>query len=149
MPSLIAKGDNTIMASGSTIVKQRQLAIRRQLDQRGIALKVIAMDSGLSYSTLASYFPADKDADPAQMPTGVLYDLCGHIPDDLLSLMLPVGRQIVRLPDDLDHDALSDLAADYLSTKAAAHKADSPAGVAISDCERDVLDRKVVALRAA
>lgn len=137
------------MPSGSTIVKQRQLAIRRQLDKRGIALKVVAMDSGLSYSTLGSYFPIDENADPAQMPTGVLYDLCGHIPDDLLSLMLPVGRQIVRLPDDLDHDALSDLAADYLSAKAAAHKADSPAGVDIAPCEKDVLDRKVVALRAA
>jgi hypothetical protein len=55
----------------------------------------------------------------------------------------------VQLPDDLDHDALSDLAADYLTTKAAAHKADSPAGVDIAPCEKEVLDRKVVALRAA
>lgn len=137
------------MSSGSTIVKRRQKDIRRELDRRGIALKVVAMDTGLSYSTLASYFPVDKDADPAQMPTGVLYDLIGHVPDDLLSLLLPVGRQIVALPDDLDHDALSDLAADYLTTKAAAHKADSPAGVDIAPCEKEALDRKVVALRAA
>lgn len=132
------------MPSGSTIVKQRQLAIRREMDRRGITLKVVALDSGLSYSTLGSYFPADKDADPAQMPTGVLYDLCGHLPDDLLSMLLPEGRQIVQLPDDLDHDALSDLAADYLTTKAAAHKADSPAGVDIAPCERATLDRKVI-----
>lgn len=137
------------MTSGSTIVKQRQKDIRREMDRRGIALKVVAMDSGVSYSTLASYFPADRDADPAQMPTGVLYDLCGHVPDDLLSLLLPVGRQIVQLPDDLDHDALSDLAADYLTTKAAAHKVDSPDGVEIAACEKRTLDAKVVALRAA
>lgn len=137
------------MHSGSTIVKQRQLAMRREMDRRGIALKVVSLDSGVSYSTLASYFPADPNADPAQMPTGVLYDLCGHLPDDLLSMLLPEGRQIVQLPDDLDHDEIADLAADYIAAKQAAHKENSPAGPLIAPCEKKVLDAKIVALRAA
>ncbi len=59
------------MCDNSSIVKQRQLAIRRELDRRQIALKVVSLDSGIAYSTLASYFPAASDANPAQMPVGV------------------------------------------------------------------------------
>lgn len=33
------------MSDGSVIVKQRQLAIRREMDRRGFALKVLSLDT--------------------------------------------------------------------------------------------------------
>ena len=124
--------------------KRTQQTVFRKACERDLSLKVIAADSNVPYPTIQTWASGS-----ALMSIAGLYALVGVIPDDLLSMLLPDGRQIVKLPEDLDHDALSDLAADYLTTKAAAHKADSPAGVAISACEKDVLDRKVVALRAA
>lgn len=124
--------------------KRVQQTIFREACKRDLTLKVIAMDSGNGYTTVQSWANGS-----AVMSIAGLYSLVGVIPDDLLSMLLPDGRQIVALPDDLDHDALSDLAADYLATKAAAHHANSPAGIAIASCEREVLDRKVTALRAA
>lgn len=124
--------------------KRVQQTIFREALRRGTTLKAVSLDSGNGYTTVQSWAKGE-----AVMSIAGLFSLCGVIDDDLLSLLLPDGRQIVRLPEDLDHDALSDLAADYLTTKAAAHKADSPAGVDIAACERKVLDSKIVALRAA
>lgn len=124
--------------------KRVQQDVFRIAEDRGITRKAIHHDTGLSTDTLGSWARGE-----AVMSIAGLFALVGVIPDDLLSMLLPVGRQIVQLPDDLDHDALSDLAADYLTAKAAAHKVDSPAGVEIAACEKRVLDAKVVALRAA
>lgn len=66
------------------------------------------------------------------------------IPDELLSLLLPEGRQIVKAPEGIDHDDFEDLCREYLQTKSAAHHKDSPAGRELSDCERLALQTKVV-----
>jgi len=124
--------------------KRVQQSVFLEANNRGLTIKVIHFDTGVSQDTLRSWARGE-----AVMSIAGLFSLVGVIPDDLLSMLLPEGRQIVQLPDDLDHDALSDLAADYLSAKAAAHHANSPAGIAIASCEREVLDRKVTALRAA
>lgn len=124
--------------------KRAQQDMFREADRRGITVKAIHYDTGISQDTIRSWVRGE-----AVMSIAGLFGLVGVIPDDLLSMLLPDGRQIVALPDDLDHDALSDLAADYLTTKAAAHKADSPAGVAVAPCERAILDRKVVAFSKA
>ena len=109
----------------------------------GLTLKAIALDSGLGYSTVQTYASGH-----AVMSIASLFCLIGVIPDELLSLLLPDGRQIVRLPDGLDHDAISDLCQDYLRTKEAAHKPDSPAGREIADCEDEALTGKAVRLKA-
>ena len=57
-----------ILSAISKIVRDRQCAIRRELDRRGVSLKVVSFDSGIPYSTLLSYFPADHDKQPAMMP---------------------------------------------------------------------------------
>jgi transcriptional regulator with XRE-family HTH domain len=134
------------MRDETDIVRDRQLAIRRELDRRGILLKTIALDAGMSYSTIQSYFPGERNAVPATMSVAALYALVGAIPDDLLSLLLPAGRAIVQVPDGIDHDALCESMQEYLTEKAKAHRPDSPAGRDIADCEREVLDSKVVAL---
>lgn len=130
-------------------VRARQSAIRREMDRRGMSLKAIAFDSKVPYQTVLSYFPEEGGKEPATMPASALFAFCGVIPDELLSLLLPEGRQIVQLPEDLDHDALCELAADYVHTKAASHRVDSEAGVQIGPNEHTLLTSKIVTLRAA
>lgn len=137
------------MCDGSKIVRERQRAIRRQIDRRGIHLKIVAADSGISPSTLASYFPADPAVEPAQMPTGALFSLVGVLPDDLISLMLPAGVQIVRVPEDVDHDEVCQAMHDYLASKSAAHHPDSPGGRDIAPCEDAALRTKLTAIGSA
>lgn len=134
------------MADNVTIVRERQLAIRREMDRRGISIKTIAFDAGLPYSTVLSYFPGEREREPATLSGAALFALCGAVPADLLSLLLPTGFQIVQAPDAIDHDVLSALATDYLNTKNAAHHPESEAGREIGPGERDALDGKVVAM---
>ncbi|WP_066112399.1 MULTISPECIES: hypothetical protein [unclassified Blastomonas] len=139
------------MCDGSRIVRDRQRAIRREMDRRGIHLKIVAADSGISPSSMASYFPADASVEPAQMPTGVLFTLLETkaLPDDLLSLMLPAGFQIVRVPEDVDHDEAAQAMHDYLAAKTAAHHPDSPGGRDIAPCEDAALRTKLTAVGSA
>lgn len=137
------------MCDGSSIVRQRQIAVRREMERRGISLKAASLDSGIPYPTLASYLPADQHAEPAQIPGGAIYSLIAGnaLPLDLISLLMPEGVQIVRADEEIDHDWIEDLCRDYLATKAQAHHKDSPAGREIADCERQALDVKVIPLR--
>ncbi|MBO9724333.1 MAG: hypothetical protein J7530_08160 [Novosphingobium sp.] len=139
------------MADNSNIVRamrERQQTIRRQLDQRNISLKALSMDSGIGYSTLLSYFPnPDGAAEPAQMPVSAIYMLCEHVPNDLLSLLLPDGNMIVSVPEGIDHDALEAWCIEFLRIKGEAHRPNSPAGRDLSDCEDERLDRHVATLR--
>jgi len=133
-------GDNTNIVR---VLKDRQQAMRREMDRRGIALKAVSFDSGIGYSTLLSYFPCeDGKADPALMPVSAQYALCGVVPDDILSLLLPEGRRIVRVSEMLDHDEAAEALQDYLREKERAHRPDSPAGRDIAPCEDNVLRGK-------
>jgi hypothetical protein len=109
----------------------------------GLTLKAISLDTGIGYTTIQSYSKGQ-----AVMSIASLFRLVGVIPDELLSLLLPDGRHIVRAPEEIDHDTLCDLATDYVETKMAAHKADSPMGPAIAPCEDTTLRSKAVKLKA-
>lgn len=139
------------MKDSVAIIRLRQTAIRREIDRRGIALKVVSFDSGIGYETLQTYFPLPGTREPAQIPGGAIFALCDGeaLPADLLSLLVPDGWQIVRAPEVLDHDALCELAQTYVATKMKAHRPDSPGGVEIVDIESEELGAKVVELRAA
>ncbi|WP_259384399.1 hypothetical protein [Bacillus thuringiensis] len=134
------------MADANMIVRERQLAIRREMDRRGISLKAVSLDSGIPYQTVVSYFPGEKDKQPATLPGSALFLLAekGAMPLDLLSLVLPAGFQIVRAPEELDHDALCELAADYVAAKRRAHHPESEAGREIGPNEQADLTGKVV-----
>lgn len=141
------------MRDVNDIVRDRQRAIRREMDRRGILLKQVQLDGGWdTVSTVASYFPQPEgNAQPATMSVAAMFKLLdtNALPVDLLSLLLPVGFQIVRAPETLDHDEFEGMCRDYLATKGKAHHPESPAGREISDCERDKLNGKVVQLAAA
>ena len=136
------------MLDVNMIVRERQLAIRREMDRRGISLKAVSLDSGIPYQTIVSYFPGERDKVPATLSGSALFQLCQSkaLPLDLLSLVLPGGFQIVRAPEEIDHDALCDLAADYVATKHRAHHPESEAGRDIGPGEASVLSGKIVQL---
>lgn len=124
--------------------KREQARLFRLAQREGMTLKAISMDSGLGYTTIQSYAKGE-----AVMSIASLFKLVGVIPDELLSLLLPEGRHVVAAPDDIDHDALCDLAEDYVRCKAQAHRVDSPGGIAIVECEHNDLTSKAVKLRVA
>ena len=138
------------MRDRNEIVRERQSAIRRELDRRGIALKAVAMDAQISYSTLVSYLPQPGGDKPVMMPMGVVYALAESraLPDDLLSLLLPAGVMLVRVPDGIDHDEIEGACRDFLSTKGAAHHPDSEAGREIGPGEHAELTKRAVVLKA-
>lgn len=140
------------MRDSSTIMRDVQRTIREKLDERGIALKLVSARSQIPYSTLCSYFPGNERGtvpkQPAEMPAGALYSLCGAIPDDLLNLLLPEGWAIVRVPSGIDYDDISTACRDFIDTKERAHHPDSEAGRDIGPGEEADLSTKVVRLRA-
>jgi hypothetical protein len=145
------------MRDANTIVRDRQLTIRRQMNDRGISLRAVALNSGIKYETIVSYFPGDRDEpgvphrEPATISGAAFFMLLAGkaLPLDLLSLLLPDGLQIMRVPEGLDHDVLCELAADYVAEKNRAHHPDSEAGRELGPNETAALNGKVVRLKAA
>lgn len=138
---------STILNDSSSIVtvlKARQSAMRREMDRRGIAMKAVSFDSGIPYSTLLSYFPEPGGRDPALMPVSAQYMLCDAVPDDILSLLLPEGRIIVRAPEELNHDEIADCFVEYLAEKQKAHHPESECGPAIGPGEHKSLTKLAV-----
>lgn len=151
IPNNYCIGSIEIMISNDEIVRGRQSGIRRELDRRGIALKLVAHDSSIPYPTLLTYFPQEGGAKPVMLPTSALYALAASdaIPLDLLSLLLPGGFLIVRAPEAIDHDDIEAACRDYLAAKGAAHRADSPGGTALAECEIVTLNGKAARLKVA
>lgn len=139
--------DNKIPSPDSNI-SDRQKATQERIFRlvardHGLTLKAISLDSGIGYTTIQSYAKGE-----AVMSIASLFRLVGVIPDELLSLLLPEGRVIVRAPEEIDHDEIAGAMQDYLTAKHAAHHPDSPAGRDISPCEDNVLRGKFVKVAA-
>lgn len=133
------------------IVRDRQALIRRQMDERRITVKQVQYDGGWdSPSTVLSYFPADPDKQPATMSVASLFRLLetGALPSELISLLMPDGFQIVRVPEGIDHDEVEKAARDFLAAKVEAHHPDSEAGREIGPKEHSRLTGKAVELVA-
>lgn len=132
------------MSDANSIVRERQRSIRRELDRRGISLKAVAYDSGIPYPTIVSYFTNEKDKEPATMSAAAVYSLCGVLPADLLSLLLPDGFQIVRVPEGISHDEIAEAFVEYLAEKQKAHHPESECGPAIGPNEGLTLTKLAV-----
>lgn len=104
----------------------------------GLTLQSISIASDIPYSTLRGYANGT-----VEMPLSALNKLIGVVPDGLLTLLLAGERALVRFPSGLDHDEFATAVTEYLAAKNAMHHPDSPAGPALSDCERDKLNAKV------
>jgi hypothetical protein len=113
--------------------------------ERGLSLRAISAKSAIPYSTVRTY--AGLNGATAILPIDALYKLVGVVPNELLSLLLPTGFGIFTMPESVDHDEIEAAARDYLATKSAAHRADSPSGRDISTCEESALTRKAAVLK--
>jgi len=139
-----------IITDANTIVRERQRAIRREMDRRGISIKAVQFDGGWETpSTVLSYFPADPDREPATMSVAALYRLFEALPTDLLTMLLPEGFAIVKVPTGVDLDECATEMQAWLVDKAAAHHPASPAGRDIAPCEESRLRTKLAVVKAA
>lgn len=123
--------------------QKRMFRIATDPARYGLTLKMIAADANLGYDSVRHYSLGETE-----MPMSAFDALVGVIPNELLSLLLPAGRAIVSMPDDIDHDALADACHDYLRRKTEAHHPASPSGRDIADVEDKDLRASVAVLRA-
>ncbi len=139
------------MRDSTAIVRDRQTAIRREMDRRGISMKAVSLDAEMSPSTVASYFSLEKDKEPASMSVAALYRFLetGAIPLDLLSLLLPAGHVIVHVPEDIDIDDFCEVASDLVNDRIKASHPSSECGPAVGPNERAQMMGKIATLRAA
>jgi hypothetical protein len=134
------------MRDADEIMRERQLAVRRQIDERSIALKAIAFDAKLPLPTLLSYFPGGEGRKAAVMPMSAVFAMIegNALPLDLISMLLPNGALVVRVPEEIDHDAVCDAMQAYLNEKARAHRVESECGPAIGPNEHAKLTKLAV-----
>ena len=100
----------------------------------GLTFKRVQLATGIPASTLRTYTDGK-----AEMPLSAFYKLVGVVPDELLSMLLPDGRVIVRAPETIDHDEMADLFRDYLAEKDHSHHPESEAGREIGPNENERL----------
>lgn len=132
------------MRDDNAIIRDALLAVRQQLDLRGLSMKVCASKAGVSYSTFLSWFPASGTP---QIPSlACFHALLKALPIDLASLLVPDGWQLVRVPVGVDHDELAEAFADYLHEKNAAHHPLSENGRDLGPTETEKLTGKIVRL---
>lgn len=110
----------------------------------GLTLKAISMDSAIGYESLRSYATG-----AAVMPITAQWRLCGVIPNELLSLLLPGNFNVTESEPLIDHAAMAAKCVDYLTTYTAARDPDSEAGEALGPNETERLGGKVADIRGA
>lgn len=130
--------DNIVSRQKTAQERVFRLAAR----DHGLTLKAISLDSGLGYTTVQSYAKGE-----AVMSIAGLFKLVGVLPDELLSLLLPDGRSIVEVPEEIDHDELADRMREWLAAKDHAHRPDSECAEKIGPNEDADLRAKVVPIR--
>lgn len=118
--------------------RQREM-FSKALDRRTYNLTIteIAERSGLDDSSVSNYAGG-----VTTMSLVALDALIDVIPDELLSMLLPGERAIVRKPSGINHDEVAKAMQDYLAAKTEAHHPESPAGRDIADCEDETLRTK-------
>lgn len=132
------------MCANATKSLNAQTEVGRRLRGCDKSLNTIASELGWHRNTLDSYFPASPDTKPAKLPLSALWDILetGALPVEIAALLAPDGFMLARVPVGMDHDEFADACSVYLDRKAQAHRADSPAGPALSECEIADLDER-------
>lgn len=139
------------MPDKTEIVRDRQRAIRREMIRRRISPDVVALDSQLSKSSVAGYFPnPDGKAPVTAITVPALFALLesGALPCELLSLLLPDGFAIVPKPDHIDHDDLMAACTEFSAVYGAARHPGGEAGIEIGPREAARLETAAGHVRA-
>lgn len=106
----------------------------------GLTFKRVQLASGIPTSTLRTYTDGK-----AEMPLSALYRLVGIVPDELLSMLLPDGHLIVRMPENIDYDEIGAWSDAFSAKKLAFHRHDSECEERLGPNEKRELDTCVVA----
>lgn len=108
------------------------------------SLKTIISQLGWQRSVFDSYFPPNPETKPTKLPLSALWDILesNAFPADIAALLAPDGFTMAPIPAGMDHDEFAEACRAYLDRKAQAHRADSPAGPALSGCEIADLDER-------
>lgn len=140
------------MCEHDSIVRGRQMAIRREMMRRGISVKQVQLDGEWKHpSTVLSHFPnPDGEQEPATMSVATLCRLLEKkaLPPELLSMLLPDGFAIVQASECVDYDDLSAACRDLIAEKDKAHHPESEAGRDLGPGEQAKLLSIVPRLRA-
>lgn len=124
--------------------QRRVFRIAQDPTRHGLTIKMIAADSGLNVNSVRNYAAGETE-----MPLSALDALVEVLPDELLSLLLPADRVILRVPDGVDYDEYEKHFRTFLRVKGEAHHPASPAGRDIAGCEESALDLALAPLRLA
>lgn len=111
-------------------LKRAQVTMFREAEKIGLTHKVIHFDTNISLSSIGEYSRGET-----AMSGPAIIKMVGVIPDKLLSLLLPDGRQIVQAPSEINHDEIAPAMRDYLRAKDDAHHPESEAGRDIGEGE--------------
>jgi hypothetical protein len=111
--------------------QKRMFRIAQDPTRFGLTLKMIAADADLNLQSVRNYAAGDTE-----MPLSALDALIGILPEELLTLLMPAGHAIVRIPDGIDLDELDAACRAVVAEKAKAHRENSPGGPAVVECER-------------
>lgn len=143
MRRVIPSESRIFMGANASKTLNAQTEIGRRLRGCDKSLKTIASELGWERNVLDGYFPPSADTKPTKLPLSALWDILesGALPDDLAALLAPDGFAMARVPEGMNHDEFAEMCAAYLERKAQAHRADSPAGPALSECEVADLDK--------
>lgn len=111
--------------------RQREM-FAKVLDRRtyNMTITEIAERSGLDDSSISNY--AGGVTTMSLVAIDALVDI---IPDELLSMLLPSERIILRKPVGINHEQACQAMTDYVTAKLAAHHPDSECGPAIGPNE--------------
>ena len=130
------------MHDETTVMRETLFAIRAELDNRRIPLKVCAAKGGIGLSTFMSWFPAPGGGREPQVPSlACLPKLAKALPGDLLSLLVPDGFHIIPDPiGGLDYDDIAEGCLAYAAEHAKARSPHGPGGTEIVECEEKALN---------
>lgn len=125
-----------------TLKTQRRIG-RLAKHEYGLTFETISEESGVSLSTVKSYFTQAKNVRPAEIPMSKFVRFIGVIPDELLSqLLAPGDRHLAPNEDgDEDLDDLAEAAAEVEAEVRRARHPKSPGGVEIIAIEEERIKR--------
>jgi hypothetical protein len=149
IPDHLIRERNGIMADKSGIAERllvQQKAMFRLAAVKGFTQELIHIETELPTTSLSEW--ATGKTKISMVGTLAIAEI-PDFPLDLLSLLLPSGLAVVKVPEGINHDEIADAMVEYLAEKQRAHHPESECGPAIGPNECQKLSGKVVQLRVA
>lgn len=135
------------MADKSAITERlivQQKALFRLAAKKGFTQELIHSDTGLPTTSLSEWATGKAKMSLVGMLAIAQIE---DFPCELLSLVMPDGMAVVRIPAGIDHDECERACRDFLTAKGEAHHPESEAGREIGPNEDQTLRTKEARLK--